>query len=63
MKDLHSHILYGIDDGSKTIERSIELLKSLEKENVTDLVLTPHYIIGTSYNSNNSKKKRVIELS
>ena len=32
MKDLHSHILYGIDDGSKTIERSIELLKSLEKE-------------------------------
>lgn len=60
MKDLHSHILYGIDDGSKTIEKSIELLKSLEKENVTDLVLTPHYIIGTSYNSNNSQKRELL---
>ena len=27
MIDIHSHILYGIDDGARTKEESIELLK------------------------------------
>lgn len=56
MKDLHSHILYGIDDGSKTIEESIEILKKAKKQGVTDIVLTPHYIKDTSYQANNKEK-------
>ena len=28
MKDLHSHIMYGIDDGAKSKEESIEILKN-----------------------------------
>ena len=27
MVDIHSHILFGVDDGAKDIEESIELLK------------------------------------
>ena len=53
MKDLHSHVLYGIDDGSKSIEESIALLKKLEESGTTDLMLTPHYIENSKYNSNN----------
>ena len=45
MIDIHSHICYGIDDGSKSIEESIELLKKLSSEGVTDLFLTPHYMM------------------
>ena len=27
MKDIHNHILYGIDDGSENYKKSIEILK------------------------------------
>ena len=29
MTDIHSHILFNVDDGSKNIEESITLLKKL----------------------------------
>ena len=32
MRDIHNHLLYGIDDGAKTIEDSERLLKELENE-------------------------------
>lgn len=52
MIDIHSHILYGVDDGVKTIDESISVLKKLSENGVTDIVLTPHYIESSSYNSN-----------
>lgn len=57
IKDLHSHILYGIDDGSKTIEESIVLLKKMEKSGTKELILTPHYIENSKYNANNRRKE------
>ena len=39
MKDLHSHIIYGIDDGSKSIEESIDLLKCAVNQGITDILL------------------------
>ena len=56
MKDLHSHLLFGIDDGSKNIDESIELLKEMEKGGVTDLMITPHYIRKSNFNCNNKNK-------
>ena len=44
MKDLHSHLLFGIDDGSKSLDESICLLKKMQEQNITDLICTPHYI-------------------
>ena len=57
MKDIHNHLLYGIDDGSESLVESIKLLKVIKKEGITEIVFTPHYIIGSSYN-NNAKKAR-----
>ena len=59
MKDLHNHILYGIDDGSKSIEESILLLKEMEEMGVDEVVLTPHYIEGSKYNCNNKDKEEL----
>lgn len=56
MIDIHSHILYGIDDGSKTIEESILILKKCEQEGMKKIVLTPHYMENTNYNKNNKEK-------
>ena len=41
--DIHSHMLYGVDDGSKTIEESLEMLGISYKEGTLNVVLTPHY--------------------
>lgn len=46
MVDVHSHIVFGVDDGAKTIEDSIEMLKEAQKAGFTDVILTPHYIEG-----------------
>lgn len=56
MIDLHSHILNGIDDGSKTLEESIKILKEEAEFGITDVVLTPHYIRDSKYNANNKTK-------
>jgi protein-tyrosine phosphatase len=61
MKDLHSHLLFGIDDGSKTKEESIELLKEASESGITDIVLTPHYIKDSKYNANNEKKNKLLK--
>ena len=40
--DIHNHILPGIDDGAKTVEESIELIKGFGEFGVTDFICTPH---------------------
>ena len=61
-KDIHCHLLPGIDDGSNSIEESIEILRRAEKEGVSEIVLTPHYIENTRYNCNNKNKKESFEI-
>lgn len=58
MVDIHSHILSNIDDGSKSITESINMLKGLYENGVTDVILTPHYVMDSFYqNSIETKEK------
>ena len=59
MKDIHSHLIYGVDDGSKSLEESIELLKKMEEAGTTDLMLTPHYVENSKFSCNNKCKKEI----
>lgn len=61
MKDIHTHILYGVDDGSTSLEESIKILEIASNNNVTDVVLTPHYIKETKFNTNNQSKEKIIK--
>lgn len=56
MTDVHSHVLYGIDDGSKTIDESIQLLRKLASIGFKNVIATPHYIEGSEYNASNKEK-------
>ena len=42
MVDIHSHILPGLDDGSHSLEQSVEMLKMAAAAGTTDIVATPH---------------------
>ena len=41
--DFHSHILPGIDDGSRNIEESVALLDMMAEDGVDIVCATPHY--------------------
>ncbi|MGL4344875.1 MAG: CpsB/CapC family capsule biosynthesis tyrosine phosphatase, partial [Cellulosilyticaceae bacterium] len=43
MIDFHTHVLPGIDDGSKTKEQSLVMLQHLRKQGCSQLVATPHF--------------------
>jgi tyrosine-protein phosphatase YwqE len=40
--DMHSHLIPGIDDGAKTIEDSLELIRFLHSKGYQKLITTPH---------------------
>lgn len=62
MVDIHSHIMYGIDDGSNDIETSVEILKDAYNNGVTDIFLTPHYIEDSKFNCNNNDKNKILNI-
>ncbi|MBQ3150423.1 MAG: histidinol-phosphatase [Clostridia bacterium] len=43
ISDVHTHILPGIDDGSKDTEESVRLLTALSEQGIDTVVATPHY--------------------
>ena len=51
MIDIHSHLIPNVDDGAKSPEETIELIKEAREAGITDIILTPHYIIN-SYEQN-----------
>lgn len=42
MFDIHYHLIFGVDDGPKSIEDSLELAEASIAEGVTHIVATPH---------------------
>ena len=42
MRDMHCHILPGVDDGSESLEESFAMLKAAMSVGITEIVCTPH---------------------
>ena len=41
--DFHTHILPGIDDGSRNVEMSLRMLAAQREQQVDEIVATPHF--------------------
>lgn len=41
--DVHAHVLPGVDDGSRTMEESVSLIRSAIDQGITNMIATPHY--------------------
>lgn len=61
MIDLHSHILYGIDDGPKERQQSMDMISAALDAGFTHVVATPHYIHGTDFVSQVAHNQRILD--
>jgi len=46
MIDIHSHLIFGVDDGSSCLEESIRMIEAAEKHNIGTIIATPHFQNG-----------------
>lgn len=51
MIDIHNHILPGIDDGATDWEQSIAMAHVAVEDGITDIVCTPHWVLGKYENT------------
>ena len=42
MRDIHCHILPGVDDGARDLQESLSMLEAAKAAGVTQIVCTPH---------------------
>lgn len=49
--DMHSHVVPGIDDGSPSAERSVELVRHMQRWGLEKLIVTPHVTQDTFENT------------
>ena len=50
MIDIHSHILPELDDGSRSLDESLEMARIAAEDGITHMVVTPHMFNGLSHN-------------
>lgn len=62
MVDIHSHILWGLDDGAETLDESLAMLQLAAESGTTDIVATPHANSRYRY-STDVIKQRIEEVS
>lgn len=62
MIDLHSHILPGVDDGSKNMEMTFDMIKDAINSGTRKIVATPHYAKGYYINEYNDIKNIFLEF-
>lgn len=60
-EDRHSHVLFGVDDGIKTLEEALAVLEYDESLGITDVWCTPH-VMEDVPNTTEGLKARFAEL-
>ena len=51
MIDIHSHLLPGVDDGSTSLQQTLEQLRIMAQAGVTKVYLTPHFMRNLYHNT------------
>ena len=61
--DIHSHLLFGIDDGAQTFEDTLSLIKSLMNIGIKQFITTPHVMQHVWENTSESILNRQNEVN
>ena len=62
MIDIHSHIVFEVDDGAKTIDQSIEMIKEAKDAGFEKIIVTPHYMENYYEKNRNEIESKVSEI-
>ena len=62
MIDIHSHLLPTIDDGARSLQETIDMVKEAKSAGFTDIVTTSHYIDGQFDVNKNDRKILISKL-
>lgn len=62
MVDLHCHLIYDTDDGAKTIENSVGILKEAYKAGFKEICCTPHYLENVYIKTKAENEKKLEEI-
>ena len=60
--DMHSHLIPNVDDGSKSVEESVSLIKGMQQMGYKKLIITPHFMTGFYNNTADGVKKKLETL-
>ncbi len=60
--DIHSHVLPGIDDGSRHHDMTMHMLEIAVSEGITTIVATPHHMPGKGYTPPDKIREMVTQL-
>lgn len=61
MIDIHSHLLPGVDDGSRSVEQSLPVLERFAADGVTCVVLTPHLAASAAASAPYERNRSIFE--
>lgn len=61
--DMHNHFLPSIDDGSKSVEDSLELIKGMQKLGLNRFICTPHIMQGVYENTTHTIEEAKARLN
>lgn len=62
MIDIHSHVLFDIDDGAQDLDTSIDMCRDAYKNGCNTLVLTPHFIDYKNIQDFTEERNRKIKV-
>ena len=60
--DFHSHVLPGIDDGSRSVEESVAMLRAEAEQGVSHVIATPHFYPRHDTPDHFLRKRREAEI-
>ena len=63
MIDLHSHLLPGIDDGSKDLAMSLAMARVAAADGISTIACTPHILPGVYNNSGPGIRRAIARLA
>jgi len=62
MIDIHSHVLPGLDDGARTLDESVAMMRQAAASGTTDIAATPHANLEFQYDPELVRRK-IAELA